>query len=86
MRVVGGASAEEVHGRAKENNRRELREDDAECEKRIKKLYVELELEKLYLEYEEKSYKELTEIMEGQSVLPKELFSSMLAKIYKRTK
>ena len=60
--------------------------DDAECEKRIKKLYVELELEKLYLEYEEKSYKELTDIMEGQSVLPKELFSSMLAKIYKRTK
>lgn len=60
--------------------------DDAECEKKIKALYVELELEKLYLEYEEKSYKELTEIMEGQSVLPKELFSSMLAKIYKRTK
>ncbi len=26
MWVVGGASAEEVHGRAKENNRRELRE------------------------------------------------------------
>ena len=60
--------------------------DDAECEKKIKALYIELELEKLYLEYEEKSYKELTEIMEGQSVLPKELFSSMLAKIYKRTK
>jgi farnesyl diphosphate synthase len=60
--------------------------DDAECEKKIKALYVELELEKLYLEYEEKSYKELTGIMEGQSVLPKELFSSMLAKIYKRTK
>ena len=60
--------------------------DDAECEKKIKALYVELELEKLYLEYEEKSYKELTDIMEGQSVLPKELFSSMLAKIYKRTK
>ena len=47
---------------------------------------MDLELEKLYLEYEEKSYKELTEIMEGQTVLPKELFSSMLAKIYKRTK
>jgi len=60
--------------------------DDAECEKKIKALYVELELEKLYLEYEEKSYKELTEIMEGQTALPKELFSSMLAKIYKRTK
>jgi farnesyl diphosphate synthase len=60
--------------------------DDAECEKKIKALYRELDLEKLYLEYEEKSYKELTEIMENQTALPKELFSSMLAKIYKRTK
>ena len=87
MWVVGGASAEEVHGRAKENNRRELREGHVlRVREEDQEVIVELELEKLYLEYEEKSYKELTDIMEGQSVLPKELFSSMLAKIYKRTK
>jgi farnesyl diphosphate synthase len=36
--------------------------------------------------YEEASYKKLKKIIEGQKMLPHELFGAMLAKIYKRTK
>ena len=57
---------------AKENNRREYGKD-GEREK-DQEVIVELELEKLYLEYEEKSYKELTDIMEGQWCYRKSCF------------
>ena len=60
--------------------------DDDECEKRIKALYVELDLEATYKKYEEESYTELRAIMEAQKVLPEGLFGAMLAKIYKRQK
>ena len=59
---------------------------DAECEKKIKELYVALDMEAVYLKYEEESYAELKAIMESQTVLPSELFGAMLAKIYKRQK
>eukprot|EP00227_Mantoniella_beaufortii_P007464 CAMPEP_0197591774 /NCGR_PEP_ID=MMETSP1326-20131121/13907_1 /TAXON_ID=1155430 /ORGANISM="Genus nov. species nov., Strain RCC2288" /LENGTH=368 /DNA_ID=CAMNT_0043157331 /DNA_START=48 /DNA_END=1154 /DNA_ORIENTATION=+ len=59
---------------------------DPACEKKIKELYVELDLEGVYQKYEEESYKKLKGIIEGQKLLPHELFGAMLAKIYKRTK
>ena len=59
---------------------------DAECEKKIKELYVALDMEAVYLKYAEESYAELKGIMESQTVLPSELFGAMLAKIYKRQK
>ena len=59
---------------------------DAECEKKIKALYVDLDLETTYKKYEEESYADLRAIMESQTVLPEGLFGAMLAKIYKRTK
>ena len=59
---------------------------DAECEKKIKELYVALDMEAVYLKYEEESYAELKGIMESQTALPSELFGAMLAKIYKRQK
>ena len=57
-----------------------------ELEKKIKELYVALDMEAVYLKYEEESYAELKGIMESQTVLPSELFGAMLAKIYKRQK
>ena len=59
---------------------------DAECEKKIKELYVALDMEAVYLKYEEESYAELKGIMESQTALPSELFGAKLAKIYKRQK
>lgn len=59
---------------------------DAECEKKIKALYVDLDLEATYKKYEEESYADLRSIMESQKVLPEGLFGAMLAKIYKRQK
>jgi len=59
---------------------------DKECEKRIKELYVELDIEGVYKAYEEESYQKLKGIIEGQNLLPHELFGAMLAKIYTRQK
>ena len=60
---------------------------DAECEKRVKELYVALEMESVYKKYEEESYAELRAIIESKdNTLPPELFGAMLKKIYKRSK
>lgn len=59
---------------------------DKACEKRIKELYVALDLEAVYEAYEEESYRRLKGIIEGQKLLPHELFGAMLARIYKRQK
>ena len=60
---------------------------DAECEKRVKELYVALETESVYKKYEEESYAELRAIIESKdNTLPPELFGAMLKKIYKRSK
>jgi farnesyl diphosphate synthase len=59
---------------------------DAECEKRVKALYVDLGMEAVYQQYEEDAHGKLKGIIEGQDMLPAELFGAMLAKIYKRTK
>ncbi len=52
----------------------------------IKAVYAELELEKQYQEYEQRSYTELTALIHDQDLLPKALFGDMLKKIYKRVK
>eukprot|EP01023_Acetabularia_acetabulum_P035297 TRINITY_DN3328_c0_g1_i1.p1 TRINITY_DN3328_c0_g1~~TRINITY_DN3328_c0_g1_i1.p1 ORF type:complete len:295 (-),score=22.30 TRINITY_DN3328_c0_g1_i1:219-1103(-) len=52
----------------------------------IKQVYNELQLEKVYHEYEESSYQELCAEIEAQSLLPKLVFTSLLQKIYKRQK
>ena len=60
---------------------------DAECEKRVKELYVALEMESVYKKYEEESYAELRAIIESKdNTLPPELFGAMLKTIYKRSK
>ncbi|GIL95920.1 hypothetical protein Vretimale_1834 [Volvox reticuliferus] len=52
----------------------------------IKALYVELGLEQRFRDYEATSYTTLEATISEQTLLPKEVFSSLLAKIYKRKK
>lgn len=52
----------------------------------IKALFKELELEKVFLDYEAASHSALTSTIEEQTLLPKEVFTSLLSKIYKRQK
>ena len=62
---------------------------DKEQEAKVKKIFDELELEKVYKEYEEKVVGELRAkiaAVDETSGLKKEVFESFLAKIYKRTK
>lgn len=46
----------------------------------------ELELEALFKKYEQESYERLVATIEGQDLVPKEVFMSLLRKIYRRQK
>nr|AFR13038.1 farnesyl-diphosphate synthase [Wolfiporia cocos] len=69
---------------------------DAAAEARVKALYHEMDIPKLYEQYEEAAYKRIMGLIEtipaepvapqGQVVLRREVFVSFLQKIYKRTK
>ena len=60
---------------------------DDEKVAKIKDLYQELELEKVFKEYEEESYKQICEEIEKVSaIMPKDVFLFLLKKIYKREK
>jgi farnesyl diphosphate synthase len=55
----------------------------------IKKLYNDLQLERLYQEYEEKAVGQIKKLIaetDESDGLKKEVFESFLNKIYKRTK
>jgi farnesyl diphosphate synthase len=52
----------------------------------VKALYKELEIERRFQEYEQRSYEQLSATIEEQTLLPKEVFTSLLKKIYKRSK
>ena len=51
---------------------------------RIKKLYGELNITKIFKDYEEESYKQLVAQINEVRSLPKEVFMDLLGKIYKR--
>jgi farnesyl diphosphate synthase len=53
---------------------------------RVKKLYVELELETVFQEYEEESYKAIQRLLAETAGMPTEVFEFLLRKIYKRAK
>jgi len=54
---------------------------------KVKVLYRELNLKKLYEEYEEESYSRILELISLKSAnLPKEMFLEFVKKIYKRDK
>lgn len=60
--------------------------DDEKCVKTIKALYGELELEKVFQQYEHDSHQTLTSEISKQTQLPEGVFSLLLKKIYKRSK
>jgi len=53
---------------------------------KVKKLYADMDLQTLFDEYEEESYKEIQELLGKVTDMPKEIFTFMLDKIYKRSK
>lgn len=62
---------------------------DAEKEAKVKEIFRELELEKVYLEYEEKAVGKIREMIakvDESEGLRKGVFESFLKKIYKRNK
>lgn len=61
--------------------------DDPTAVAVVKDLYETLEIPKLYAEYEEQSYKDICALIESQDeVFPKQLFFSLVHKLYKRKK
>ena len=61
------------------------RHDDA-CVQKVKALYNELDMTKIFQEYEEKSYQEIRSKMSSAEGLPQNVFEFLLTKIYKRSK
>ncbi|BDA42860.1 Farnesyl pyrophosphate synthase [Coccomyxa sp. Obi] len=53
---------------------------------KIKDVYVELDLERVFKEYEQASYEKLSAEISAQKELPAEVFTALLKKIYKRQK
>jgi farnesyl diphosphate synthase len=63
---------------------------DAEKEKKVKEIFEELDIRKLYAEYEETAVASLkqknSQVVEVDGGLKREVFESFLSKIYRRTK
>ena len=63
--------------------------NDPECVKKVKQLYNELQLQQVYIDYEEQSYQDLMITIDKelqQTNLPKQLFVEFADRIYKRKK
>ena len=60
--------------------------DDAACIQRVKDVYKELALSEAYAAYEARAYEDITRSIERVADVPREIFSSLLAKIYKRSR
>ena len=59
---------------------------DDEKVKKIKGLYAELDIEKIFKDYEEQSYKNIQEALDKVTLMPRDVFELLLKKIYKRSK
>ena len=59
--------------------------DDAKVVK-VKKLYNDLDLQGVFAEYEEASYKEIQAELDKVNLMPRDVFELLLNKIYKRSK
>ncbi len=60
--------------------------DDEAAVNSIKQLYMKLELEEAFREYEQASYQRLCSDISKQNQLPEGVFKLLLNKIYKRAK
>ena len=61
-------------------------QDKEQAVQQVKQLYTEMELEPLFKDFEQESHSSLLQKIDEQGVLPKEGFTLLLAKIFKRTK
>ncbi|CAD7701111.1 unnamed protein product [Ostreobium quekettii] len=52
----------------------------------VKSVYRDMKLEQLFEEYEQQSYEKLSSLISEQTLLPSEVFTGLLNKIYKRKK
>lgn len=59
---------------------------DAAAVARVKEVYRDLDLERVFKEYEAESHTRLSEMIHSQTMLPAEVFVGLLNKIYKRSK
>ena len=60
---------------------------DAECVKKVKDVYRDLQLPKVYADYEQSSYESLLALIDDCcGVMPREMFHAYARKIYKRQK
>ena len=59
---------------------------DPESVMRVKGVYRELDLEAVFRSYEAHSHEKLTASVSDQKLLPPEVFTGLLNKIYKRNK
>ena len=59
--------------------------DDPTCVARVKALYRDLNIERIYLDYEEKSYQHIRSLFTKTALVPKAVYESFISKIYKRT-
>lgn len=60
--------------------------DDESSIAAVKGIYTELDLESVFKQYEQQSYEKLSRQISQQKVLPEEVFTVLLQKIYKRQK
>lgn len=60
--------------------------DNEQAVATVKALYAQLDLEDVYRKYESESYARLGETIHEQTLLPAEVFTHLLDKIYKRQK
>ena len=60
--------------------------DNEESIAAIKVVFRELDLESTFKQYEKQSYEQLSALISQQKLLPEEVFTSLLQKIYKRQK
>ncbi|GMI36173.1 hypothetical protein TeGR_g7093 [Tetraparma gracilis] len=76
--------------KANEKQRKVLEQNygkwDASKVKKVKQLYEELEIPKLFNEYEEASYASIQAELAKVTLMPKDVFQLLLKKIYKRSK
>jgi farnesyl diphosphate synthase len=50
----------------------------------VKKIYEDINMKKIFKDYEDESYSQLVKMIRGCIQLPQEMFLKLLAKIYKR--
>lgn len=59
---------------------------DEKCIEKVKKIFIDLKLEDLFMKYEEESYTKLKKLIASVKDMPVDIFEFLLKKIYKRSK